>query len=266
MASLRDGSRDVDAVVQIMDIAKRTFNRDGEEKFLWSGQIADPSGRCRISVWDALPFSENDLPVTVQIKGARVRAWQGIPDITVDNADQLTVLEAPPWGEGMDLSNHSVEVSLAEVVAGPSRVGIKTSGMLVSVREDSGFIRRCTECRRVLRDGACFEHGANEGTEDIRCRLVVDDEGVTAAVLVNKEASLQILDMTVDEMRSQVEDLGESGFVQRVRETMLGRRLSVSGRSIVDDQGAMVLADDVEVAEHDAQMRASELRVQWGWA
>ncbi len=266
VASLRDGSRDVDAVVQIMDIAKRTFNRDGEEKFLWSGQIADPSGRCRISVWDALPFSEDNLPVTVQIKGARVRAWQGIPDITVDNADQLTVLEAPPWDEGMDLSNHSVDVSLGEVVAGPSRVGIKTSGMLVSVREDSGFIRRCMECRRVLRDGACFEHGPNEGTEDIRCRLVIDDEGVTAAVLVNKDASLQILDMTVDEMRSQVEELGESGFVQRVRETMLGRRLSVSGRSIVDDQGAMVLADDVDVVEHDAQMRASELRVQWGWA
>jgi ribosomal protein S19E (S16A) len=96
--------------------------------------------------------------------------------------------------------------------------------------------------------------------------LVVDDEGVTAAVLVNKEASLKILNMTVDEMRSQVDELGESGFVQRVRETMLGRRLSVSGRSIVDDQGAMVLADDVDVAEHDAQMRASELRVEWGWA
>ena len=104
VASLRDGSRDVDAVVQIMDIAKRTFNRDGEEKFLWSGQIADPSGRCRISVWDELPFSEGDLPITVQIKGARVRAWQGIPDITVDDANQLTVLERPPWDDGMDLA------------------------------------------------------------------------------------------------------------------------------------------------------------------
>ena len=266
VASLRDGSRDVDAVVQIMDIAKRTFNRDGEEKFLWSGQIADPSGRCRISVWDELPFSEGDLPVTVQIKGARVRAWQGIPDITVDDANQLTVLERPPWDDGMDLANHSVEVSMSEVVAGPSRVGIKTSGMLVSVREDSGFIRRCTECRRVLRDGACFEHGPNEGTEDVRLRLVVDDEGVTAAVLVNKEASLSILGMSIDEMRTHVDELGETGFVQRIRGTMLGRRITVSGRSIVDEQGAMVLADDVEVMEHDAQMRASELRVQWGWA
>ena len=97
-------------------------------------------------------------------------------------------------------------------------------------------------------------------------RLVVDDEGVTAAVLVNKEASLSILGMSIDEMRTHVDELGDTGFVQRIRGTMLGRRITVSGRSIVDEQGAMVLADDVEVMEHDAQMRASELRVQWGWA
>ena len=266
VAALRDGSRDVDAVVQITEITKRTFNRDGEEKFLWSGQIADPTGRCRISIWDALPFEEGDLPVTVQVKGARVRAWQGIPDITVDNADQLTVLETPPWDAGMDLTNHAVDVSLTDVVAGPSRVGMKTQGMLVSVREDSGFILRCTECRRVLRDGACFDHGANEGNEDIRLRLVVDHDGATAAVLVNKDASLAALGMSEDDMRAKVEELGDLGFVQHVRERMLGRKISVSGRSIVDDQGAMVLADGFEIEAHDAQMRASELRAQWGWA
>ena len=213
VAALRDGSRDVDAVVQITEMTKRTFERDGEEKFLWSGQIADPTGRCRISIWDALPFDENELPVTVQVKGARVRAWQGIPDITVDSADQLTMLEAPPWDAEMDLTNHAVEVKLADVVAGPSRVGMKTRGMLVSVREDSGFIKRCTDCRRVLRNGVCFDCGENEGTEDVRLRLVVDDEGVTAAVLVNKDASLAVLGMDQEQMRSKVEEVGDLGFV-----------------------------------------------------
>ena len=266
ISGLRDGSRDVDAVVQITEIAKRTFERDGEEKFLWSGQIADPTGRCRISIWDALPFEEADLPVTLEIRGARVRAWQGIPDITVDNADQLTVLDTPPWDEGMDLTNHSVDVALTDVVSGPSRVGMKTTGLLVSVRDDSGFILRCTECRRVLRDGACFDHGANEGTEDIRLRLVVDNDGATAAVLVNKDATLAALEMSYDDMKSKVDELGEVGFVQLVREKMLGRRINVSGRSIVDEQGAMILADGFEIEQHDAQLRATELRAQWGWA
>ena len=166
----------------------------------------------------------------------------------------------------MDLTNHSVEVPLTEVVAGPSRVGMKTGGMLVSVREDSGFILRCTECRRVLRDGACFDHGANEGSEDIRLRMVMDNDGVTAAVLVNKDATLSALELSVDDMKAKVEELGDLGFVQLVRERMLGRQVAVSGRSIVDEQGAMILADGFEIEQHDAQMRASELRAQWGWA
>jgi ssDNA-binding replication factor A large subunit len=267
IAQLRDGSRDVDAVVQILEWNKRSFTRDGVEKFLWSGQIADPSGRCRMSAWEELPISSADLPVTVRLKGVRVRAWQGIPDITVDTAAQVEVLAAPPWDEAVDLSNHAVEVSLSDVVAGPSRVGLKTEGMVVSVREDSGFIRRCTECRRVLRDGACYDHGANEGSEDVRLRLVLDAAGSsTAAVLVNKEASMAVLEMNEADMRTQVDELGEVGFVQAVRERLLGRNLSVNGRSIVDDQGAMILADGVTLVAGDAQLRATELRTQWGWS
>jgi ssDNA-binding replication factor A large subunit len=267
IAQLRDGSRDVDAVVQILEWNKRSFTRDGVEKFLWSGQIADPSGRCRMSAWEELPISSADLPVAVRLKGVRVRAWQGIPDITVDTAAQVEVLAAPPWDEAVDLSNHAVEVSLSDVVAGPSRVGLKTEGMVVSVREDSGFIRRCTECRRVLRDGACYDHGANEGSEDVRLRLVLDAAGSsTAAVLVNKEASMAVLEMNEADMRTQVDELGEVGFVQAVRERLLGRNLSVNGRSIVDDQGAMILADGVTLVAGDAQLRATELRTQWGWS
>lgn len=267
VAQLRDGSRDVDTVVQILEWNKRSFTRDGVEKFLWSGQIADPSGRCRMSAWEELPVASADLPVTVRLKGVRVRAWQGIPDITVDTAAQVEVLATPPWDESVDLSNHAVEVPLTDVVAGPSRVGLKTEGMVVSVREDSGFIRRCTECRRVLRDGACFDHGVNEGTEDIRLRLVVDAAGsATAAVLVNKDASMAVLELNESAMRSQVDELGEVGFVQAVRERLLGRNLAVNGRSIVDDQGAMILADAVALVSGDAQLRATELRTQWGWS
>ena len=266
ISQFRDGSRDVDAVVQITEWNKRSFTRDGEEKFLWSGQIADPSGRCRMSAWQELPIAEGDLPVTVRLKGVRIRAWQGIPDVTVDNADQVELLESPPWDETIDLSNHSVEISLTEMVNGPSRVGIETNGLVVSVREDSGLIRRCTECRRVLRDGACADHGPNEGNEDVRLRLVVDHDGSTAAVLVNKEATLAALGMTYEALQGSVKDHGDAGFVQSVRELLLGKTVIVAGRSIVDEQGAMLLADRLEAPASDSQLRATELRALWGWS
>ena len=266
ISDLRDGARDVDAVVQITEWAKRSFTRDGEERFLWSGQIADPTGRCRMSAWSELPISEDQLPVTVRLKGVRVRAWQGIPDITVDTTDQVEILESTPWDDALDLTNHTAEVELHDLANGSSRVGVSTTAVIVSVREDSGFILRCTECRRVLREGACAEHGPNNGNSDIRLRLVMDDGRSSVSLLTNKAATLELLGMDEDQMKAAVDEDGQMAFVQSLRSRLLGRMVKATGRTIVDEQGAMMLADDASIMEEDAGMRATELRAHWGVA
>ena len=263
LSELRDGARDVDAIVQITEWAKRTFTKDGEERFLWSGQIADPTGRCRMSAWNELPITEDQLPLTVRLKGVRVRAWQGIPDITVDNVDQVEILDAPPWDSELDLKNHTVEVSLHDLSTGASRVGISTSAIVVSVREDSGFILRCTECRRVLREGVCADHGPNDGNSDVRLRLAIDNGLSSVSVLTNKEATLSLLGMTESELQGAIDDVGQVAFVQSLRGKMLGRKINATGRSIVDEQGAMLLADGASMIEEDAGLRATEIRAQW---
>ena len=52
-------------------------------------------------------------------------------------------------------------------------------------------------------------------------------------------------------------------FVQNLRERLLGRQLKASGRTIVDEQGAMLLADGASMVEEDAGLRATEIRAQW---
>ena len=264
ISQLRDGSRDVEAIVQITEWTKRSFVRDGQEKFLWSGQIADPSGKCRMSAWEELPISESDLPVTVKVRGVRVRAWQGIPDITVDKADQVEILESTPWDGSIDLSNHVVEVALTELVNGSSRVGISTQGVVASVREDCGIIMRCTQCRRVLRDGNCNQHGDDEGNQDVRLRLVIDDGMSTSSLLINKEATLNLLNTTEEKIKAEIDSDGQIEFVQRLRGKLLGRLVIASGRTIVDEQGAMILADKTELVEQDPGLISTEIRAQWG--
>ncbi|MFB1005881.1 MAG: hypothetical protein QMC59_05300 [Candidatus Poseidoniaceae archaeon] len=264
ISQFRDGARDIDAVVQITEWAKRSFTRDGEERFLWSGQIADPTGRCRMSAWSELPITDDKLPMTVRLKAVRVRAWQGIPDITVDTMDQVEILEETPWDDSLDLTNHTAEVDLHEMATGGSRVGVSTSAVVVSVREDSGFIQRCTECRRVLREGACAEHGPNDGNSDVRLRLVMDDGRSSVSLLTNKSATLALIGMDEGQMKDAVEDEGQMAFVQSLRSLLLGRTVQASGRTIVDEQGAMMLADDATIIEEDAGMRATELRAHWG--
>ncbi len=267
ISQLTDGARDVEAVVQITDWEKRTFTKDGEERHLWSGQIADPTGRCRMSAWQELPFETIELPITVKLTGVRVRAWQGIPDITVDKAEQVEILDNTPWDEAIDLENHVVDVELSELVNSASRVGISTSGTVVSVREDSGVIMRCTQCRRVTRDGECSSPacvGKVETQQDIRLRLVIDNGEVTASVLINKPAALELMNTSEDKMVSDIESEGKMEYVQSIRDYLLGRELIVGGRSIVDEQGAMILAERAEISASDAAMLATEVRAEWG--
>ena len=266
ISQLRDGSRDVETIVQLTEWTKRSFVRDGQEKFLWSGQIADPSGKCRMSAWEELPIESSDLPVTVKLKGVRVRSWQGIPDITVDKAVQVEILDSTPWDSSIDLTNHVVEVELSELVNGSSRVGISTKGIVASVREDCGIIMRCSQCRRVLKDGICSETKCDtySGNQDIRLRLVIDDGKATSSLLINKEATLDLLGTTEKEIVSEVDSNGQMEFVQSLRKKLLGKQVIASGRAIVDEQGAMVLADKTELVDLDPAMLATEIRAKWG--
>ena len=262
---LRDGSRDVEIVVEIQKMIRRDFQgKDGESKSVWSGDVADPTGKCRSSMWEEPPFDFESTPIVVRIKGARVRAWQGVPDITVDNQSQIEVLAAAPWGNDVDLTNNFVEVNLEELVTGASRVGISTQGNVVSIREDSGIIYRCPECRRVLRDGECATHGAQEGNKDLRLRMVLDNGKSTISLIVNKEASESLTGMTQEEISSSIAENGSMQFVQELRERLLGRELVARGRTIVDEQGAMLLSDDAQLIEADSVLAAAELRTSWG--
>lgn len=262
---LRDGSRDVEIIVEIQKMIRRDFKgKDGEDKSVWSGDIADPTGKCRCSIWSEPPFDFEATPVVVRLRGVRVRAWQGIPDITIDDVSQIEILAAAPWGDDVDLTNNVVDVPLTDLATGASRVGISTNGHVISIREDSGIISRCTECRRVLRDGECATHGKQDGNSDVRIRMVLDDGNSTISLIVNKEASESLINMNQEAITSHINENGTMAFVQELREMLLGRQLKASGRTIVDEQGAMLLSDAVELIDVDSALVAAELRAKWG--
>lgn len=262
---LRNGSRDVEIIVEIQKMIRRDFQgKEGEQKSVWSGDVADPTGKCRCSIWSEPPFDFESTPVVVRLKGVRVRTWQGIPDITIDNESQIEILAAAPWGDDLDLSNNVVEVDLEDLTSGASRVGVSTSGCVVSIREDSGIIMRCTECRRVLRDGECATHGSQEGEQDVRLRMVLDNSKSTISLIVNKSASENLIGMNQEQISEYIQENGSMQFVQTLRELLLGRDLKASGRTIVDEQGAMLLSDDVSLIDVDSILMASELRTKWG--
>ena len=266
ISKLRDGLRDVDLVVQLIDLTEREFtNSKGEEKKIRSGELIDPSGRCRMTCWSELPFDKSDLPLCLSLEKVSVRAWQGIPDITINTADQITVLDETPWDE-IDPSTHIIDVDFTELTSGPSRAGIATEATVISIKQDSGIIQRCPECRKILREGSCNDHGEVDGNKDFRIKLVLDDGISTASTIMNKAASEKFTSQDTAKMEKQIAENGSEAFVADLRQQWLGRRLRVEGRSLSDDQGAMLIIDDASGVEVDAVLAATEVRNEWGVA
>ena len=261
IADLRDGARDIEITLQVENWQSRTFtNADGEEKTVRSGDVMDPTGRCRLTAWcDISPEAGAFLHLT----GARVQYWQGSPDLVVDNAEQIVDLSDPPW-EALNPESHWVDVDLTALVKGGSRRGIRTTGNIVAIRPDCGIIHRCPECRRVLRDDACGEHGPQRGEEDLRFRFVIDNGVSNASLILGKDAVESFSGMKMDQVKEEIGKNTQSGYVASLRNEYLARNIVVHGRAMIDVQGAMVMAESAGFDEQTAEQAANDVIAKWG--
>ena len=261
ISELRDGARDIEITVQVENWQARTFtNADGEERTVRSGDVMDPTGRCRLTSWGEMSPEPGAF---LHLKGARVQYWQGSPDLVIDSVEQVIDLSDPPW-EAIDPADHWVEVDLTDLVNGGSRRGIRTSGTVVAIANNSGIIERCPECRRVMRDGECAEHGPQRGEEDVRLRFVLDDGVSNASTLIGKEATEALTGMDQGQIRDAIDASTRAGFIATLRERFLARKLHINGRAMVDTQGAILMADSVEVDTRTPEEAANEVMTRWG--
>ena len=261
IASVRDGMNDVRIVLQVESWSSREFtNSEGETKIVRSGDVLDPSGKSRLTCWCDF---DPEIGSFIELSSARVQSWMGSPDLVVDNIEQISILEEAPW-DSINPEAHWVEVGLPELTSGGSRRGVSTRGTVVSVREDSGIIERCPECRRVLRDGSCSEHGPQRGMEDLRIRLVVDDDLANISLIMAREPSEKFLQMKMEDIALEISARGSGEFVSNIRERLLGREVDIWGRAMIDEQGAMMVCEKLELVDTDTEKYAQEIISDWG--
>ena len=261
ISELRDGMRDVSITLQVENWNQRTFEtKDGDSRVVRSGDVMDPTGRCRLTAWCEFDPKPGD---TIRIEGGRVQSWQGSPDLVIDSLEQTMSLSETPW-EKIDPDNHWIDVDLTSITKGGSRRGIATNGVIVAINSGSGIIERCPECRRMLRDGSCSEHGPQRGDEDLRLRFVLDNGVSNVNLYMGREASEKFLGMSMDDVKSEISNIGNDSFVSNLRNQVLSRKVMVHGFCRVDDQGAMVFADRMEVMDPKPAEEAEEVMQRWG--
>jgi replication factor A1 len=126
---------------------------------------------------------------------------------------------------------------------------ITIEGTILDIKEGSGLILRCNECKRVLRNGECMVHGSQSGTPDLRIKAVVDDGSGAIMVVLNSEITTRILNKTVEECTAEVTEKGPGQLEEifnEISENLMLQPIRVNGNVTTDDFGAMMIASTID--------------------
>jgi replication factor A1 len=253
---LSPGDSSVKLTGRVLDRSEREITSDGETQTLWEGEIADETGRIPYTAWEEFDFAEGDV---VTIDNAYVRSFRGLPQLNFgDNADVRRGDDdaLPPQTE----LARPREATIAELQRAQGAVGARLEAAVIEIRDGSGLIFRCPECRRVLREGECNRHGEVDGIADLRIKAVVDDGTGGLTALFDRPTTERLLDLTLEEARDEARREGAEAIDAKLAELILMKPLRLDGNATHDEYGTQFVVNDVEIVDHgDVEAEAEQM-------
>ncbi len=259
IAQLRENMTNITVTGRILSLEQREVDvPNGEaktKKRVFSGTIADESGKVQFSAWHDFELKQNDV---VQIQNAYVKSWRGIPQLTFGERASVTKLKGNyPSAKDLDKPNRRSIQDLESVGGG---VDVTIVGSLVDVKKGTGLIFRCPECNRVVQKGACRIHGPVNQVPDLRIKAVVDDGSAALTVVMNKEVTEKVTGISLKQGLSEARDTMNPDIVgQRIEERVLPRVVEVRGNVTSDEYGLMMIASDAKLIMPDVKSDAAAL-------
>ncbi len=253
---LRAGLRGLDLTFRVLDVDERRVTVKGEEKSVWSGTMADETGKTEFSSWHDFGLKAGDV---VHLRGGYIRSWRGVPQLSFDSRDQVEVLEDDTLPPADELAEENlVTVEDLERRGGAPSVAVR--GIVIDVREGSGLVFRCNECRRVVRKGTCAIHGRVDSTPDLRVKAVVDDGTGSLSVVIGRELTEELLGKTLDEAKALAQESFDSEVVRDLLvDRLVARPVKVVGNVVSDDFGLMMICRLVHEVDVDVRAEAEDL-------
>jgi replication factor A1 len=259
VVDLREGASNVAVTARILSVEAREVEVDGAKKAVYSGVLADETGKSQFSAWKDFGLGEDDV---LRIEGAYVKSWRGIPQLSFDDRASVARLKddgLPPAAKLGESPRMWIE-DLAERGGG---VDVTVRGILIDLREGSGLVYRCPECNRVLRKGACRIHGEVKGNADLRVKAVLDDGSGALTAVFNRELTEALLDKTIDAAIAQAKEAMSADVVRdELSDLLVAQPIEARGNVTSDDYGLMMIVDTAKMLRVDVQTEAREMLEQ----
>ncbi len=256
VVDLREGASNIAVTARILSVEAREVDVEGTRKAVFSGVLADETGKSQFSAWKDFGLKEREV---VRIEGAYVKSWRGIPQIGFDDRATVTRLkdDALPPAEKLGESPRMWIEDLAERGGG---VDVTVRGILIDLREGSGLVYRCPECRRVLRKGACRIHGEVKGEPDLRVKAVLDDGSGALTAVFNRELTEALLDKSIEETIAEAKEAMSTDVVRdELADLLVAQPIEARGNVTSDDYGLMMIVESAKLLRVDVQAEAREM-------
>ena len=258
IGELREAMGYVEVKGRILSLEPREVTVQGETKKIFSGVLADETGKVQFTAWSDFKLEQGEV---VKVSRGTVKAWRGIPQLSFDERGEvIRIKEKFPSAE--ELRKTGVRM-IAEIAAKGGAVDATVRGVLIEVRDGSGLIMRCQECKRALQKGMCKIHGRVDGYPDLRVKAILDDGSGAVGVVMNRELSEKLLDTTLDESMQKAKEKMNFDIVKDEMDELLTLKvLTVSGLVTADQYGLSMIAKEAQLSMLDVKQEAEKLLVE----
>ena len=250
VAELMEGMNNVTVSGRILSVERREITVEGSPKVVFSGMLADETGKVQYSAWHDFQLKPNE---NVRISRGYVKGWKGVPKLNFgERAGVTRITEA-------DLPDILSSKAKARSIEDIEKVGGATDalviGTIVDVKEGSGLIKRCSQCKRVVQKGACRIHGKVDGIPDLRVKAVLDDGNSTLTVVMNRQVTESVLGRDLDDcVREAKEAMNADVIKEMVEDKILAKPIEVRGNVLSDEYGLMMIVTET----HPIQVNIKE--------
>ena len=253
IGNIKEGLGDVTVTGRIMSVEQRNITVKGEPKTVYSGIIADDSGKIQFSAWNDYNLKEGE---TICVKSAYIRAWRGIPQLNFGDKCEVSRVD-DSFGE-IDMSVS--KKTIADIIAVGGGLDLSVTGAVVDLRSGSGLIWRCPECNRSVLNGECTTHGKVEPLTDLRMKLILDDGTGAISAIVNRQDTERLTGITLAVAEGLAKARGDSDIVAReMAGLIIMRRMTLTGNVLSDDYGPMMIVSNAKIEAVDVIAEAEEL-------
>ncbi len=252
IGSIKEGMGNVTVTGRILSTEARNVMVRGEPKTVYSGIIADDTGKIQYSAWNDFSLREGE---TLCIKNAYIRAWRGIPQLNMGDRCEVSRVDSVFEVVNADSSRKTVD----EITRIGGGLDICVEGLIVDMKAGSGLIKRCPHCNRSILNGVCTAHGQVEGTPDLRLKVVIDDGTGALGAIINRADTEALTGITMKAAEGLAMAQGEGVVAREMASKVLMKRVRVTGNVMSDNFGPSMIVKGASRVEVDVESEAAKL-------